>query len=93
MTPSERASLQPLFLSRHLQRKLRTARAALLFVGDSTLEEQALLFAHAAGYAFAELQTEPACFEGGKGSRWRHFNASGRGALIESRLEMRLEMR
>ena len=30
MTPSERASLQPLFLSRHLQRKLRTALERLV---------------------------------------------------------------
>lgn len=67
----------------HLQRGLRAARAAVLFVGDSTLEEQALLFAHAAGYAFAELQTEPACEQGG--SLWRHWNATGRGMRLAMR--------
>ena len=53
----------------------------MLFVGDSTIEEQALLFAHSAGYALAELHTT--CFTGG--SRYREFDASGKGVEISVR--------
>lgn len=44
----------------------------LLFVGDSTLEELALLVAHAAGYQFEDLAVR----ECGNGSNFRHFDAT-----------------
>ena len=45
----------------------------LLFVGDSTLEELALLVAHGAGYQFEDLNVR----ECGNGSHFRHFDAFG----------------
>ena len=47
--------------------RLQQRRRRLLFVGDSTLEEQALLMAHAAGYTLEELRPK-SC---GNASRYR----------------------
>lgn len=45
----------------------------VLFIGDSTLEEVALIFAHASGYKFDELDVKPC----GNASHYRHFDAMG----------------
>ena len=56
-----------------------TERAAastsrVLFVGDSSLEEMALLFAHASGLALSSLSRKR-CTHDGTGSLYRHFDS------------------
>ena len=64
----------------HLQRGATTGR--VLFVGDSTIEEQALMLANSAGYAFSELNLR--C-PNASGSRYREFDAVGRSLEISMR--------
>ena len=48
----------------------------VLFIGDSSVEDLALQYAHAVGYRFSELKVDATCVKYG-GSLYRHFDAEG----------------
>ena len=76
----------PSLAAEHAHRSVpHAARFSVVFIGDSSLEDHALEFAHSSGYKFEELDYERYRRVAGRGSIYRIFNATGRHVDIAMR--------